>query len=695
MPQKEYTSKLIMLSVVMLIFIAPIQTKDILVYAYPTYLKIGIGSTFMLIAIFFWIYAGYKNNNLKIVSSKFYLPIVLFLIWTAVSFIWSHNLHDAVIRWIQYLSYAILFFIIINLFRNKELVNAIFKVLIISLLLLSIIGLAQYYLADFFAWIGQFFHQSAPPAATFQNRNFAMHVVVMLIPIVFLSFLKCANTKFTLFYWLTAFLALWFVIVTGARQAYLAVFAQLLVLLLFIILSYLKSDNLFLKGIPYPRYKFFALIFMLLALFIGANTTNQGFSLESGHKTERLSELSFEEAPTNTRIPGWINTLEMIKDRPLTGFGINQWRENYPLYYDRVSDDLIFGDKLRLRNLHNDYLEIFSNVGLIGYLPLLFILYLIINKIWVSLTNKDFYAQPEVLSLALGMIGFAVVAMFSFPIWGYVAAFILFIYIALLEFLTTSNSQFVFVKKNFWPPFLMTFLAIIIVINLFYALKWNIAAHYHGMSVNQFNKNNFAKAVEYSEKSSYYNPYSEKYLNQTAFLLMRNNRHKEAIPYLLTANEITLFNNTSLNNLHSSYSEVGDLSNSEIIARKIIVQEPFNIRALLRLVKITYDQEKYEETTSLYRQLKRSFEKFKDRDNFESYHSSIAYLALELNNPKYFDYIYDDLINRRPTANNYAVYAFIKYKLGEKARAKELFLKAIDKDKNVKILDKIKEELQL
>ena len=691
----KLVQNLILTSIILLLFIAPIQTEDILVYAYPTYLKIGIGSTIVLITIFFWIYTGYKSQNLKIVSSKFYLPIVFFLIWTAISFIWSHNLHDAVIRWVQYLSYAILFFILINTFRKKESVDTLLKVLIISLLLLSIIGLAQYYLADFFTWIGQFFHQSAPPAATFQNRNFAMHVVVMLIPIAFLSFLKSVNKKSTLLYWLTTFLALWFVIVTGARQAYLAIFAQLLVLLLFFILSYLKSENYFLKDITYPRYKVFALFFMLFALFIGANTTNQGFSLESGHKTERLSELSFEEAPKNTRIPGWINTLEMIKDRPLTGFGVNQWRENYPLYYDRVSDDLIFGDKLRLRKLHNDYLEILSNVGLIGYLPLLFILYLIINKIWVSLSNKNYYAQSEVLSLSLGMIGFAVVAMFSFPVWGYVAAFILFIYIALLESLTTSNSQFVFIKNKFWPLLLMTFLASLIVINAFYAFNWNIAAHYHGMSVNQFNKNNFGKAVEYSEKSSYYNPYSEKHLNQTALLLMKNNRHKEAIPYLLAANEITLFNNTSLNNLHSSYSEVGDLSNSEIIARKIIDQDPFNIKALLRLVKITYDQEKYEETTSLYRQLKRSFEKFKDRSNFESYHSSIAYLALELNNPKYFDYIYDDLINRRPTANNYAVYAFIKYKLGEKARAKELFLKAIDKDKNVKILDKIKEELQL
>lgn len=70
---------------------------------------------------------------------------------------------------------------------------------------------------------------------------------------------------------------------------------------------------------------------------------------------------------SNTRIPAWLNTLEMIKDHFLMGVGVGNWEQAYPLYYDEVAKDLIFNEKTRLQRLHNSYLEMFANVGLIGY----------------------------------------------------------------------------------------------------------------------------------------------------------------------------------------------------------------------------------------------------------------------------------------------------------------------------------------
>jgi len=76
---------------------------------------------------------------------------------------------------------------------------------------------------------------------------------------------------------------------------------------------------------------------------------------------------SIVELDSNPRIPVWINTLEMIKDHPFLGVGVSQWQVNYPLYFDRRSKDVLFNEKTQLKRVHNDYLEQYSNLGLIGF----------------------------------------------------------------------------------------------------------------------------------------------------------------------------------------------------------------------------------------------------------------------------------------------------------------------------------------
>jgi len=143
------------------------------------------------------------------------------------------------------------------------------------------------------------------------------------------------------------------------------------------------------------------------------------------------------------------------------------------------------------------------------------------------------------------------------------------------------------------------------------------------------------------------------------------------------------------------YNTLGEVEKSKAISREILKNDPRNVKALANLVRILYNQGYYEETTKLYRKLKLSFEYFKDRSNFGPYHQIMSSLALKLNNPKYFSYIYDDLIKRRPTANNYAVYGFVEYKLGNKVKARKLFLEAIEIDEKINILDEVRDDLKL
>jgi tetratricopeptide (TPR) repeat protein len=339
-------------------------------------------------------------------------------------------------------------------------------------------------------------------------------------------------------------------------------------------------------------------------------------------------------------------------------------------------------------------LEIFANVGFVGFLPLVWIFIIVFNNTWHKLkSNND---RGAVLAISLGMVGFTVVAFFSFPIWAYVSAFVLMIFIALVDNMTSTvdKKYIVPINKNWFLVSVSIVLSIFLLV-FFYSYKWNMSENYLEISIHKSNAKDTESAILYSTKSSELNPYNEKSLNHAAFIFLHDNKAEEAIPFLIKANDLTLFNSISLTNLQLAYKEIGEVEKSKAISREILKNDPRNVKALANLVRILYDQGEYKETTKLYRKLKLSFEYFKDRPNFGPYHKIMSSLALKVNNPKYFSYIYDDLVKRRPTANNYAVYGFVEYKLGNKVKARKLFLKAIEIDEKINILDEIRNNLNL
>jgi len=355
---------------------------------------------------------------------------------------------------------------------------------------------------------------------------------------------------------------------------------------------------------------------------------------------------------------------------------------------------VIFGDTTRLTKLHNEYLEMFANVGLLGFSLLVWVFIIVFRNIWSSLKHND--DREVVLAVSLGMAGFMVVAFFSFPIWAYSSAFILFIFIALVDNLNGDlDKKYISpINKTRYLIFSSVVLSALLLV-FFYSYQWIKSEHYRVVAINKSNAKDSDSAIFYSIKSFELNPYNQPNINQLGSYLLKNGKERDSIPYLIRANDIALFNSISLINLMIAYNALGEVEKSKATSREILKNDPRNVKALANLVRILYKQGDYKETTKLYRRLKLNFEYFKDRSNFGPYHKIMSSLALELDNPGYFRYIYNDLVKRRPTANNYAVYGFVEYRLGYKDKARELFLKAIEIDEEINILNEIRDDLKL
>jgi len=110
----------------------------------------------------------------------------------------------------------------------------------------------------------------------------------------------------------------------------------------------------------------------------------------------------------------WVNTLMMIKQNPISGVGIGNWRFTYPLYYKSFAKDPLFNYRMQVRKTHNDYLQLAAECGI----PALALFLLLWGRQFYLLrysTAESDGKEDWRLPLTASLLAFSVIMFFSFP----------------------------------------------------------------------------------------------------------------------------------------------------------------------------------------------------------------------------------------------------------------------------------------
>ena len=122
---------------------------------------------------------------------------------------------------------------------------------------------------------------------------------------------------------------------------------------------------------------------------------------------EEVSSIFDPHHPSNAfRILVWKSSLKMIKDNPFFGVGIGNFKLIYPLYRS-LEEWKISGINVQVLRGHNDYLQIASEMGLIGF-GLFF---------WIIISMVKIYRMGKVnvsSGLMAALIATLIHAFFSF-----------------------------------------------------------------------------------------------------------------------------------------------------------------------------------------------------------------------------------------------------------------------------------------
>ncbi len=203
------------------------------------------------------------------------------------------------------------------------------------------------------------------------------------------------------------------IFIISTRSAYLGLFLQISLLLVFSILRYYKHRNhkdVLSQVGPVILSVTFA-FFIAQAILINAGKF-QATKTSLSSVTERISSIGSTTNSSNVRrFEFWKLGLDYVKKNPLMGAGYGNCKLAMIPYENKFQTDFNYG-----KHLHNDFLETAMEVGIVGGLAFiaLFVCALIyVIKVWRSQVN-DYCKYISIFSL-VALAGYFTDAAFNFP----------------------------------------------------------------------------------------------------------------------------------------------------------------------------------------------------------------------------------------------------------------------------------------
>ncbi|MGD0915722.1 MAG: tetratricopeptide repeat protein [Thermodesulfobacteriota bacterium] len=135
------------------------------------------------------------------------------------------------------------------------------------------------------------------------------------------------------------------------------------------------------------------------------------------------------------------NTIEMIKANLFLGSGFGNFKYVYPRYRDR-GEWALSGLNTRVEEAHNEYLQILSEVGIIGFLAFAWILLMIGRMSFWIIQNGDFDRHSFIaLALTMGILATLVQSLFDFNLQNPASGVTFWVAIGFLEIIYHSAKK--------------------------------------------------------------------------------------------------------------------------------------------------------------------------------------------------------------------------------------------------------------
>ncbi len=322
-----------------------------------------------------WLSASLWTNQ-RITLPTPLILIALFLLWTGGQWATGSTIyaHATAFECVRLLSYALVFWMAANLAKSPSVALGLRRLIVAMGIAVGAFGLLQ-----FLTWNGSLFWFydsvfSGTPFGPFNNRNYFAGYLAVTLPLGIATAFSGERLRRKAVMLVGLWLAVLAALVCLSRGGVVALSAVGVFLYFTVVRAAVgaraegvsRSRNF--HRVP-PRVLAANVVFALFAglLWIG----------QADRVLARL-ETIFEFRSTSSiagRADLWLESLPMVWDRPVTGFGLNTYMFAFPTY--RVSPTSVIET-----NAHNEYLEVLIETGIVGALLCLAFLVLLVRQGW-------------------------------------------------------------------------------------------------------------------------------------------------------------------------------------------------------------------------------------------------------------------------------------------------------------------------
>ena len=320
------------------------------------------------------------QGEVYLIDTPVYYTILAFLAINFVSLFQSYNIYQGLQTLLVYLFQFVLMVVTFHLVTRRKHIVVVLTVLVVTGSIVALVGLLQH---------NGIYHFHQPwniPGATIGNTNFVAEYYNVVFPLSVAVLIVTRNGWAKMAALIAVFLMTCHLIVLGSRGGWLGA----------IVMGVVFGSALLLRHIENRRRVFDTLVIVALAIglttpvlkaFASTVPTGQGRNLGDlvstywdGVVSRSEDALRIQDDSSRQRVLLWEDTLRMVFDRPFVGVGVGNFEVNIARYLSRESLEVksrmeVESDrKLMIFRAHNEYLETWSETGIVGFLIFMFLI---------------------------------------------------------------------------------------------------------------------------------------------------------------------------------------------------------------------------------------------------------------------------------------------------------------------------------
>lgn len=385
---------------------------------YAIYARSFLACLFLLLLV--------RKRDIKAFFSRYDLPLFLFLIFILGGIF---SAQDRIIALKTYLDVSIILFFVYYLtkaiFSQDGNIGVILKSICIFSLIVALFGIIEYIIGNNFIYehiIDNLYYRrySAEfvrrPMSTQFNPAILGSFLLGCMPFGFLL-IKDRLSFFRVAGLLSVILSVTVIILTGSRGCFLGMMA--------LFLFYLWKK----KGIR------FSVLFLVFTVFIVTLCSCPDAGRFNRFGFNRLLLGSHDSAFSEYRSTRFFVTMDMLKDKPFFGIGLNNFRDRFD---DYARSERNIPHEFKIAD--NMYLTLLAETGIIGFSSFLVFIFLLLRRGLIALHRIEDKRKKELLLVSMSALMGLLVNMAGYELFYWHNPFALF---CILCGMVSANSELI------------------------------------------------------------------------------------------------------------------------------------------------------------------------------------------------------------------------------------------------------------